>query len=821
MSLADVKPREGTPGPSRRSFLKWSAVAGTATALAASPAVFSGKPGVGEANQAFAVEGHPEAEKTVWNACVINCGSRCPLRLQVKDGQVVRVLPDNTGDDGLFTRQIRACVRGRSMRQRIHNPDRIKVPLKRKEGTKRGEGEWEEISWDEAFDLVAERLKYTYDTYGPQAVYRNYGSGTWNAHIATSAGWQKLFNLMGGYLGYYGNYSYAQIGTITKYFYGSPDEQISNSFEDAALHSDLLVLWGNNPMETRMSGGGLTFTSLWAKKHGKCKIIVIDPRYSDSAQLLADQWVPIRPGTDAALVAGLIHVMLEENLHDQAFLDKYTIGFDEDHMPEGAPKNASYRSYIEGKGEDGIEKTPEWASKITGIPAHTIRQLAREIAGAKACNISQGWGPQRHANGENQATSIYLLACVTGNVGIAGGGTGGREGYYWPVTKWLDNGENPCPAQISCFGWTDAIDHGEEMTAARDGVRGVDKLDTGIKFLLNYATNMPGSQHADINRTRELLQDETKCEFVLAIDNQMTRSAELADLVLPDTTTAERHDLVPSEYTGDMAYLLIVDKAIDPLYNSMPAYEMVREVAKRLGFEKEFEDDLETLARKMQAETVREHPEFPSWDELREIGVYRYQNPEGTTIALKEFREDPEANPLETPSGKIEIYSTQLAEMAKTWEFPDAKPGDEISPIPKHLATWEGAEEARTNEEYPLQCIGHHYKQRTHSTYGNLSWLNEAHPQMVWINTIDAKERGIKNGDQVLIRNDRGRVRIQARVTSRIAPGVISLPQGAWSRFDKDGVDAGGAVNTLTSWHPTPVSKGNGQHTALVQVEKA
>ena len=99
--------------------------------------------------------------------------------------------------------------------------------------------------------------------------------------------------------------------------------------------------------------------------------------------------------------------------------------------------------------------------------------------------------------------------------------------------------------------------------------------------------------------------------------------------------------------------------------------------------------------------------------------------------------------------------------------------------------------------------------------------LNEAHPQMVWINTIDAKERGIKNGDQVLIRNDRGRVRIQARVTSRIAPGVISLPQGAWSRFDKDGVDAGGAVNTLTSWHPTPVSKGNGQHTALVQVEKA
>ena len=570
-----------------------------------------------------------------------------------------------------------------------------------------------------------------------------------------------------------------------------------------------------------MSGGGLAFTSLWAKKHGKCKIIVIDPRYSDSAQLLADQWVPIRPGTDAALVAGMIHVMLEENLHDQAFLDKYTIGFDEDHMPEGAPKNASYRSYIEGKGEDGIEKTPEWAAKITGIPANTIRQLARDIAGAKACNISQGWGPQRNANGENQATSIYLLACVTGNVGIPGGGTGGREGYYWPITKWLDNGENPEPAQISCFGWTDAIDHGEEMTATRDGVRGVEKLDTGIKFLLNYATNMPGSQHADINRTRELLQDESKCEFILAVDNQMTRSAELADLVLPDTTTAERYDLVPSEYTGDMAYLIIVDKAIEPLYDSMPAYEMVREIAKRLGFEKEFEDDLETVARKMQAETVKEHPEFPTWEELQEMGVYRYQNPDGTTVALKEFREDPEANPLDTPSGKIEIYSEELAEMAKTWEFEDPLPGDVITPIPAHIDTWEGAEEAKTNEQYPLQCIGHHYKQRTHSTYGNLTWMNEAHPQMVWINTLDAQNRGIENGDLVLIHNDRGRVRIKARVTSRIAPGVISLPQGAWTQFDKDGVDNGGAVNVLTSWHPTPISKGNGQHTALVQVEKA
>lgn len=172
-----------------------------------------------------------------------------------------------------------------------------------------------------------------------------------------------------------------------------------------------------------MSGGGIAFTATQAHKAG-VKIIVVDPRYSDTASTIADQWIPIRPGTDAALVAAMVHVMLKENLHDQAFLDKYCIGFDEAHMPKGAPKNASYRSYVEGKGKDGVEKTPEWAAPITGIPADTIRKFAREVATSGPVNINQGWGPQRHANGENQANSIYLLACVTGNVGIPGGGTG-------------------------------------------------------------------------------------------------------------------------------------------------------------------------------------------------------------------------------------------------------------------------------------------------------------------------------------------------------------------------------------------------------------
>ena len=805
--------------PTRRSFLKWSGVAAGGTALVASTTNL-GMPG---AVPAVAADGMADADATVWSACVVNCGSRCPIRLQVKDGVVARVLPDNSGDDTLMNRTIRACVRGRNMRQRIYNPDRIKKPLKRVEGAKRSDGKFEEISWEEAIDLVAKKLKYTYDTYGPEAVFKSYGSGVWNAHLGTSGGWARLLNLMGGSLGYYGNYSYLQISQITRYFYGALDEQPSNSIEDSIENSKLLVLWGNNPQETRMSGGGITFTTVMAKKAG-LKIIVVDPRYSDSASVLADEWIALRPGTDAALVAGMIHVMLEENLQDQDFLDKYCVGFDEDHMPDGAPANGSYRAYIEGKGADGIEKTPEWAAEITGVPANRIRMFARELAQAKPANITQGWGPQRHLNGENQALAIYLLACVTGNVGIPGGGTGGRDGYYWPITAWLDDGTNPVETSISVYTWTDAIDRGPEMTALKDGVRGKDKLETGIKFLLFYGSNMGSSQHGDINRTREILDDESKCEFIVGMDNQMNATMKLCDLVLPDTTTSERWDLVPSEYTGDMAYEIMCEKAIEPLYESRPALEVTAAIAEKLGIGDEFTGGKKTTedwARELQAQNHEANDHIPDFDSLRKMGVYRYTDPNGLYVGLKDFRKDPEANPIETPSGKIEIYSSQLADLAATWEFDEDREGDRITPIPEYIPTVEGVEDARANKKYPLQCIGHHFKQRTHSTYGNLSFNNEAHPQKIWVNTFDAGDRGIENGDQIQVYNDRGRIQSQAFVTSRIAPGVISVPQGAWVEFDDDGVDHGGAVNVLTSLHTTPMAKGNGQHTALVQVDKA
>lgn len=155
--------------------------------------------------------------------------------------------------------------------------------------------------------------------------------------------------------------------------------------------------------------GGETFVTQKVKRDHGVKTIVIDPRQSETSVGLGDEWVALRPGTDAALVAGLVYVMLREGLQDQRFLDKYTVGFDEHTLPESAPRNSSYRAYVMGKGPDGVVKSPEWAAGVTGVPAGRIRQLAREIALAKPCAITQGWGPQRHANGENQARAIFCL----------------------------------------------------------------------------------------------------------------------------------------------------------------------------------------------------------------------------------------------------------------------------------------------------------------------------------------------------------------------------------------------------------------------------
>ena len=186
-------------------------------------------------------------------------------------------------------------------------------------------------------------------------------------------------------------------------------------------------------------------------------------------------------------------------------------------------------------------------------------------------------------------------------------------------------------------------------------------------------------------------------------------------------------------------------------------------------------------------------------------------------LAYKAFRDDPEANPLKTPSGKIEIFSKRLWDLNAAWELPE---GEAIHAIPAYERTWEGPDDHEGKKRHPFQLIGHHFKGRTHSTYGNLPWLMQVAPQRLWMNVVDAQRLGVRHGDLVKVFNDRGVVHVRVKVTPRIMPGVLSLPQGAWYAPDKNGVDLGACINTLTKTHFTPVAKGNPQHTNLVDVVK-
>ncbi|WP_024562099.1 DMSO/selenate family reductase complex A subunit, partial [Franconibacter helveticus] len=583
-------------------------------------------------------------------------------------------------------------------------------------------------------------------------------------------------------------------------------------------NSQLVVLFGNNPGETRMSGGGVTYYLEQAREKSNARMIIIDPRYTDTGAGREDEWIPIRPGTDAALVSALAWVMITENLVDQAFLDNYCVGYDEKTLPADAPANAHYKAYILGQGDDGVAKTPEWASRITGIPVDRIVKLAREIAGAKPAFIAQGWGPQRHSNGELVSRAIAMLPILTGNVGINGGNSGAREGAYAMPFERMPTLDNPVQTSISMFMWTDAIERGAEMTALRDGVRGKAKLDVPIKMIWNYAGNCLINQHSQINRTHEILQDETKCELIVVIDNHMTSSAKYADLLLPDCTASEQMDFALDASCGNMDYVIFADQAIKPRFECKTIYEMTREIAKRMGVEQRFTEGRtqEGWLRHLYEQSRKAIPELPDFDTFRQQGIFKKRDPDGHYVAYKAFRDNPQASPLTTPSGKIEIYSSQLAEIAGSWEL--AKE-DVIHPLPVYSPGFEHHDDP-LREKYPLQLTGFHYKARAHSTYGNVDVLKAACRQEMWINPLDAKPRGIANGDTVRIFNDRGEVRIDVKVTPRILPGVVALGEGAWYDPDSEKVDRAGCINVLTTQRPSPLAKGNPSHSNLVQVQK-
>lgn len=764
----------------------------------------------------------PIPQEYFYSACQNNCGSTCVLKCYVKEGEVVRLETDNIVKDdwekGIF--QVRACSRGRSLRRYAYAPERLKYPMKRI--GKRGGGKFERISWEEALDTIASKIKECKEKYGNESIYSHHSSGiSAGAFLIRREPFFRLMNLYGGYAYGTADYSSAQNQYAMRYVYGM-DGYSGNAITDIA-HTKLAVFFGLNTTETRMSGGGLQYELIEAKKKSGARIIVIDPRYTETCVTVADEWIAIRPGTDAALASALAYVLIKENMVDNEFIQKYVQGFDASQMPSSAEAHASYSDYILGKGKDGTVKTPEWAAPITGIPAQRITQLAREIGQAKPCYITQGWGVQRQVAGELTTMAIASLAIITGNVGIRGGNNGDRDAYFPLSVPRFPTPPNPVKVAFPIFQWLNAIEKGSTLTAAQDGVTGADKYPTDIKFLWNYAGNTLINQHADINHTKKILEDETKCEMIVVMDTHHTASVDFADIVLPSKSYFEVKDIYGPSYAQDIDYYIFTGAA-SPYHESKELFEVCIELSKRLEIEKEFTEGKsreEWLEQTYQNVCRKNMPSLPlTLEEARKQAIWRQEKSRILPIKTQAFREDPIKNPLKTPSGKIELYSETLAELAKIRPNGELM-GEEIHPIGQYVATYDGYEDKETKKKYPLQMIGHHYKGRTHSMYGACDWLQEVMPQTLWINPIDAEKRGLKHEDKVIVYNDRGEVEISLKVTPRIMPGVISMPQGAWYKPNANGRDTGGCINTLTLYRPTMIAKGNPQQSNLVEVRKA
>ena len=801
----------------RRSFVKTTGAVGAFAAAAGATATAGDLFGVG------ALAAHADSEeKVVCTHCTVNCMSFCLWKCHVQDGEIKYVesdtAPDATGSTAFGDPQMRACLRGRSSRRWLQSADRLNYPMKRV--GKRGEGKFERISWDEALDTVASELKRVRETYGPEAIYIPQCSGVVGGLSSFGSNpVTRLLNVTGGFLGKYGTYSNGLMMQACKYTYGETGCYGSNYW--TLQDGELVVMFGNSPADTRMGGTGSANLLAYARQKKNVRVICIDPRQSDTACASNTEWIPIRTGTDAALCSALAYEIITNGWADEEFLTKYCIGYNEETLPESAKgKNASYKDYILGTGYDKTPKTPAWASKITLIPEQRIKDLARQMHEADPVFIQQGYGSQRHSNGEMTSRAIMVLPQLLGQIGKPGTNDGRRENKIGFSMGSFPTGTNKCKTQIPTFMWTKAIDAPEEMTKTKGGVTGADKLSTGIKFIFNYAGNCLTNQHGDINRTHEILSDESKCEFIVTSEIFMTDSAKYSDILLPDLTTQEQVSVAGQPYGDNVKAIIYGQPVYDAPYERRGIYEVCCDLAERLGVYDEYSDggkSREDWNRKFYDEFRAKQPQLPTWEDGIKMGAYK-EGRVGELIALQKFIADPEANPLKTPSGKIEIYSEQLAKLADTWEIAE---GDEILPIPAFAPGFDSYRDL--SDEYPLQIQGFHYKAHVHSSYANNQIVQEAAHHVAWINPIDAGERGIANGDTVRVFNEHGEVRIEAKVTNRAMPGHVFIPQGAWHNADMfgDKVDKGGCINTLTSQRPSPIAKGNGQHSIIGQVAKA
>jgi len=769
--------------------------------------------------------------KLVENGEVLTAAHWGMLKLTIKNGQVVKSEPyqKTSGIENSLQHYTQDLV---------YAEDRIKYPMVRKSYLEnpdspkpelRGADEWVRVSYEDAIKLVAKELKKTRKDKGAQGVFA--GSYGWKSSGSIHNCRVLLHRFMtatGGFTGTVGDYSTGASQVIMPHVLGTLEVYEQQTSWPVVLESSkVIVIWGANPLATLKiawtssdENGFKYFEKL--KKSGK-KIICIDPYKTETCEYLDAQWVAPNPNTDVAMMMGMVHTLLEAKKYDADFLSEYTEGFDK------------FKEYLYGK-DDGIVKSAKWASKICGVDEKTINSLANLFYDNRTMFMS-GWGMQRAHHGEQPHWMLVTLASVIGQIGLPGGGFG--LSYHYanggvPTAKSAIIGgitANVTPAkEEGGAAWLkNAAKYSFPVARIADALLNPGKtIDFNGKKVtypeIDFIYWVGGNPFVHHQDTNTLLKAWQKPRTVVVNEAFWTPTARMADIVMPTTTTYERNDIT---MTGDYSNLNIVPmkQAVKKQFEARDDYQIFSDLSKEFGvFEKytqnktdmQWVEEFYTKAYNQAQKMKLPMPTFREfWTKNQPITFdVPYENTQFVRYA--DFREDPILNPLGTPSGRIEIYSKTIEKM--NYEHCKAHP-TWLEP-----AEWVGMEEKTA--EFAL--ISPHPSHRLHSQLNNTSLREKyaiSNREPIWINTKDAKAKGIKSGDIVRVFNERGQILTGAIVTDGLKEGVVKVEEGAWYDPMEKGKEGtlckNGSVNLLTKDIPTSeLAMGNSSNTALVNIEK-
>ncbi|MGD8395009.1 MAG: molybdopterin-dependent oxidoreductase [Candidatus Eiseniibacteriota bacterium] len=684
----------------------------------------------------------------VWRttACPRNCYSTCSMRVEVENGRLRRLEPHpaNRATPGGL------CLKGLSYVERVHAPDRILTPLRR-----RADGTFETIDWDAALDLIADRLGAIRDTSGPQSMLYYAASGTKGLLNGVGLDFWRLY---GGCTTTYGDLCWPAGLEATRLTLGDNRHNAPWDLENARL----IVLWGKNPAETNIHQKPFIDAAL----DRGARLVVIDPRRTESAERAA-RLVQPRPGTDGALALAIAHRLIAAGWIDHDFIDRYVHGFE------------AFAARARGW-------PPARAAAVTGVPEATIEALAGDLGRLRPVTLCAGFGMQRYTNSGQTLRALIGLLALTGNIGAPGAGwvyANLQSAIFDTVRDPLAFYPPAEPDGVVRVGISTAR-LGREMLALRDPALRMIWVERG-----NPVTQNP--------ETRVVLEAFRALDFRVVVEQFMTDTAREADLVLPAKSMFEQTDVIGAYWHP---YIQIRQKVLEPPGAVKPETEIYRLLAQRLGLPPELIDarlpgpsdgDIE---RYLEARLAP----FPglTLDRLRE-GPVLAPGTEEVAFASRVFP---------TPSGKIELVSR---EAAARWGV-DAVP-DYVEPEESAARDGSGAGVA---SPYPLYLMTPNTKNRIHSQFNNLSMIRQFSPApAVDLHPDDAAVRGIRNGDRVRIRNDRGELELPAHLEPGIRPGCVSVTNGWW-------ISEGGTVNVCSAGRETDMGHGAAFHDNLVEVER-